>query len=119
MPVAFNLGNPPGMQMTDTSIHTAEMPPESTMRQALAERDAHYDGAFVYGVTTTGVYCRPSCRSRQPKPDNVRFFADPAAAESAGLRECKRCRPRDAHDRTASMIQSLAAYIETHAGEPL
>jgi AraC family transcriptional regulator, regulatory protein of adaptative response / methylated-DNA-[protein]-cysteine methyltransferase len=105
--------------MNDTSTHIGSMPPESTMRRALAQRDAAQDGAFVYGVMTTGVYCRPSCPSRRPKPENVRFFRDPAAAESAGLRECKRCRPRDAGDRTARMIQSLAAYIEAHASEPL
>jgi AraC family transcriptional regulator, regulatory protein of adaptative response / methylated-DNA-[protein]-cysteine methyltransferase len=105
--------------MNDTSTHIAEMPPENTMRRALAQRDASHDGAFVYGVMTTGVYCRPSCPSRRPKAENVRFFRDPAAAESAGLRECKRCRPRDAGDRAARMIQSIAAYIEAHASEPL
>lgn len=99
--------------------HTTHMPSETAMRRALVQRDANYDGAFFYGVMTTGVYCRPSCPSRQPKPENVRFFRDPAAAEAAGLRECKRCRPRAAHDRTARMIQDLAAYIETHAAEPL
>jgi AraC family transcriptional regulator of adaptative response/methylated-DNA-[protein]-cysteine methyltransferase len=95
------------------------MPAESTMRQALVDRDARFDGAFVYGVITTGVYCRPSCRSRPAKPQNIRFFQDPAAAESAGLRECKRCRPRASQDRNARMIESLAEYIETHADEPL
>jgi AraC family transcriptional regulator, regulatory protein of adaptative response / methylated-DNA-[protein]-cysteine methyltransferase len=105
--------------MSDTATHVREMPPVSTMRQALSQRDSSYDGAFVYGVTTTGVYCRPSCPSRQPKPENVRFFRDPAAAESAGLRECKRCRPSAARDRTANMIQSIAEYIDAHAGESL
>ena len=105
--------------MTDTSNLTSAMAAESTMRRALAERDARFDGTFIYGVITTGVYCRPSCRSRQPKPENIRFFRDPAAAESAGLRECKRCRPRAAQDRATQMIQSLAEYIEAHASEPL
>ena len=105
--------------MSDSSILSPAMPEESTMRQALLTRDARYDGAFVYGVITTGVYCRPSCRSRQPKLQNTRFFKDPAAAESAGLRECKRCRPRSSRDRNTRMIQDLAEYIETHANEPL
>ena len=105
--------------MNNPSTVPSTLPAESTMRQALLDRDARLDGAFVYGVITTGVYCRPSCRSRPAKPQNVRFFRDPAAAESAGLRECKRCRPRASQDRTTRMIQSLAEYIEAHAGEPL
>jgi AraC family transcriptional regulator of adaptative response/methylated-DNA-[protein]-cysteine methyltransferase len=77
--------------MNDTAMPNIEMPAEATMRQAIATRDERYDGVFVYGVVTTGVYCRPSCRSRSAKPENVRFFANPAAAEAAGLRPCKRC----------------------------
>ncbi|HWJ75963.1 MAG TPA: Ada metal-binding domain-containing protein [Kaistia sp.] len=49
--------------------------------------------ARIYGVTTTGIFCRPDCPSRSPRPENVRFFADAAAAETAGLRACKRCAP--------------------------
>lgn len=56
-------------------------------------RDAAADGAFVYAVTSTGVYCRPSCPSRRPAPARVRFFAVPEAAEAAGFRPCRRCRP--------------------------
>jgi AraC family transcriptional regulator of adaptative response/methylated-DNA-[protein]-cysteine methyltransferase len=105
--------------MTDTSTVTTKMPSEVAMRRALADRDARCDGQFVYGVITTGVYCRPSCSSRRAKPENVRFFPDPTAAEAAGLRECKRCRPRASHDRAAQIIQSVAEYIEQHAGERL
>jgi AraC family transcriptional regulator of adaptative response/methylated-DNA-[protein]-cysteine methyltransferase len=61
--------------------------------QAVQQRDAGMDRRFVYGVLTTGVYCRPSCASRRPLRENVRFFDDPAAAAEAGLRPCKRCRP--------------------------
>ena len=64
--------------------------------QAISTRDAASDGTFVYGVVTTGVYCRPSCRSRRPNRENVRFFADNAAAEKAGFRACLRCRPNEA-----------------------
>lgn len=56
-------------------------------------RDAQADGAFFYSVTTTGVYCRPSCAARPARPENVRFHADTQAAEQAGFRACKRCRP--------------------------
>lgn len=60
---------------------------------AVATRDAHADGAFFYGVRTTGVFCRPSCASRLPRRENVAFFDDADAARAAGFRECKRCRP--------------------------
>lgn len=61
--------------------------------QALASRDRRFDGQFVVGVTSTGIYCRPICRVRCPKPDHCRFFTHPAAAEQAGFRPCLRCRP--------------------------
>lgn len=60
--------------------------------QAVVGRDRSADGAFWYGVVTTGIYCRPHCPSR-PKRENVRFFATQAAAHAAGLRPCRRCRP--------------------------
>jgi AraC family transcriptional regulator, regulatory protein of adaptative response / methylated-DNA-[protein]-cysteine methyltransferase len=104
--------------MTDMPMPSPNMPSENAMRQALADRDARYDGVFVYGVITTGVYCRPTCSSRPASPRNVRFFVDAAAAESAGLRACKRCQPRGG-DRTIRMIQTLAAYIDQNAGENL
>ena len=63
---------------------------------ALVQRDAAYDGVFWYGVRTTGVYCRPVCKSRRPLATNVDYFADPAAARAAGFRPCKRCHPDEA-----------------------
>lgn len=61
--------------------------------RAVQSRDARFDGKFFTGVTTTGVYCRPVCPAKTPKRENVRFFACAAAAEDAGFRPCKRCRP--------------------------
>src|SRR5262245_21501740 len=63
--------------------------------QAVQARDAGSDGRFVYAVDSTGVYCRPSCPSRRPRRERVRFFASVAAAERAGYRACLRCRPRE------------------------
>ena len=63
---------------------------------ALRSRDARFDGRFWVGVRTTGVYCRPVCPSRTPRPANVDFYAHPAAAEAAGFRACRRCRPEAA-----------------------
>ncbi|MEM5316313.1 bifunctional DNA-binding transcriptional regulator/O6-methylguanine-DNA methyltransferase Ada [Paraburkholderia sp. JHI869] len=61
--------------------------------QAVTSRDASVDGAFFYGVRTTGVFCRPSCASRLPRRENIEFFAEADDARAAGYRECKRCRP--------------------------
>jgi AraC family transcriptional regulator of adaptative response / DNA-3-methyladenine glycosylase II len=61
--------------------------------QALSSRDSRFDGQFIAGVTTTGIYCRPSCPAITPKRGNVRFFRTAAAAHDAGLRACKRCQP--------------------------
>lgn len=63
--------------------------------QALLARDATQDGRWFYSVRTTGVYCRPSCASRPPRRENVAFHASPQAAEAAGFRPCKRCRPTE------------------------
>jgi AraC family transcriptional regulator of adaptative response/methylated-DNA-[protein]-cysteine methyltransferase len=62
---------------------------------ALASRDTSADGAFVYAVRTTGVYCRPGCGSRMPRRENVAFYPTPAEAGAAGFRPCKRCRPSE------------------------
>jgi AraC family transcriptional regulator, regulatory protein of adaptative response / methylated-DNA-[protein]-cysteine methyltransferase len=97
----------------------SEMPSEASMRQAIARRDAAFDAVFVYGVITTGVYCRPSCAARPAKPENVRLFANPAAAEAAGLRACKRCRPKSARDGNTQVMLGIAQYIEKNANESL
>jgi len=69
-------------------------PPENDPRwESVVARDASADGAFVYAVKTTRVYCRPSCPSRAAKPKNVAFYASPALAEAAGYRACQRCNP--------------------------
>lgn len=64
-------------------------------RQAIARRDASYDGRFVFAVRSTGIYCRPSCPSRRPRPERVVFFDKPEAAEQKGFRPCRRCHPRN------------------------
>ncbi|MBH0010373.1 AlkA N-terminal domain-containing protein [Salinibacterium sp. SWN1162] len=61
--------------------------------RALCSRDARFDGQFIAGVHSTGIYCRPSCPAVAPKPRNVRFYRTAAAAHEAGLRACKRCQP--------------------------
>ncbi len=69
------------------------LPPDDACYLALKSRDARFDGRFFTGVTSTGIYCRPVCRVKAPKPENCQFFAHAAQAESAGFRPCLRCRP--------------------------
>ena len=80
-------------------------------------RDRSWDGRFVTGVLTTGIYCRPSCAARHPKRENVRFFAAAAEAEAAGLRPCLRCKPSEVA-RDAAAVAKAIAIIEA-AEEPV
>src|SRR6201989_1512742 len=61
--------------------------------RAVQSKDARFDGWFFTAVLTTGIYCRPSCPVVPPKPRNMRFYPSAAAAQEAGFRACKRCRP--------------------------
>ena len=63
--------------------------------RAVLDRDTACDGAFVYAVRSTGVFCRPSCPSRRPKRANVAFFDLPEGAAASGFRPCRRCRKLD------------------------
>jgi AraC family transcriptional regulator, regulatory protein of adaptative response / methylated-DNA-[protein]-cysteine methyltransferase len=76
---------------------------------AVLARDRAFDGRFVTGVLTTGIYCRPSCAARHPGRGNVRFFADGAAARAAGLRPCKRCLPDDVSRDERAVLAAIAA----------
>ena len=89
---------------------------DESLYSAVLTRDRHQDGRFVYGVTSTGVYCRPSCASRRPKRENLRFYPVPEAAERAGFRACKRCHPRAvaAPDPQAATVRRACAAIERH-----
>ncbi|MFZ0324812.1 MAG: AlkA N-terminal domain-containing protein [Actinomycetes bacterium] len=66
---------------------------ETILYRAVSGRDPRFDGRFVFAVTSTGIYCRPSCPARTPRQENVRFYPVPAAAVAAGFRACRRCRP--------------------------
>lgn len=79
--------------MTETATPFASADARWT---AFVGRDPAADGRFVTAVTTTGIYCRPTCPARKPKRANARFFATASEAEAAGFRACKRCRPQDA-----------------------
>jgi AraC family transcriptional regulator of adaptative response/methylated-DNA-[protein]-cysteine methyltransferase len=86
---------------------------ETQAWHAVLERDRRYDGLFVYAVRSTGVYCRPSCPSRRPRPEQVEFFEQPKAAESAGYRSCRRCRPTEnGTSELSANITKVARFID-------
>lgn len=87
---------------------------------AVVARDRRADGTFYYSVETTGVYCRPSCASRQANPKNVRFHRSTADAERAGFRPCRRCRPDQPslEQLYAAKIANICRVIETAAEAP-
>jgi AraC family transcriptional regulator, regulatory protein of adaptative response / DNA-3-methyladenine glycosylase II len=72
---------------------TPALPDPATCEQARLSRDPRFDGLFFTAVSSTGIYCRPTCPAPAPKPRNVRYYANAAAAEAAGYRPCLRCRP--------------------------
>jgi len=80
---------------------------------AVALHDARMDGAFVYAVRSTGIYCRPSCPSRRPRTKQILLFVRPEAAEQAGFRACQRCHPRKADGNPqADLIRRVCSEIE-------
>jgi len=85
--------------------------------QAFTRRDRAFDGRFVIGVLTTGIYCRPSCAARQPRRENVRFFADGGEARAAGLRACKRCLPDEVARDEAAVLAAIDE-IKSSEGAP-
>jgi AraC family transcriptional regulator of adaptative response/methylated-DNA-[protein]-cysteine methyltransferase len=88
--------------------------------QSVLARDADQDGKFVFAVSSTGIYCRPSCPSRRPRRENVTFFHAAADAEKAGYRACLRCRPKAiGGNRQTEMVKAVCRYIEQHLDEPV
>src|SRR5882724_3160075 len=88
------------------------LPERREMMRAFAEKNAEYDGVFYVAVSTTGIFCRPSCPSR-PKPENVEFFASVKDCLFAGYRPCKRCRPLEANGAPPQWAATLMQRLET------
>ena len=84
--------------------------------RALISRDLMADGTFVYGVVSTGVYCRPSCPSRRPRQGGVLYFSGPSDAEGAGYRPCLRCRPQDAASPLVAKVERARRWVDEHPG---
>ncbi|MCG2798972.1 MAG: helix-turn-helix domain-containing protein [Cellulomonas sp.] len=100
---------------------------ESACRAAVRSRDARFDGRFIHAVTSTGIYCRPSCPARTPAEAHMRFYPTAAAAQGAGFRACKRCRPDASpgspqwdvrHDTVARAMRLIADGLVDRDGVP-
>jgi AraC family transcriptional regulator of adaptative response/methylated-DNA-[protein]-cysteine methyltransferase len=88
--------------------------------QAVIDRDGALDGKFVFGVSSTGIFCRPSCPARRPRRENVTFFDHVLEAEQAGYRACLRCRPKALDgDPQSAQVRAICRYIEQHIEDRL
>ena len=90
----------------------ALLPPNVEMYGALLRRDSSYEGLFVVAVKTTGIFCRPTCPARKPKPENVEYFPGVRDALLAGYRACLRCRPMEPAGAAPTWLQTLLAELE-------
>jgi len=103
----------PEIPPVDTAART--LPSRRTMYRALSHRDAAYEGVFFTGVRTTGIFCRPTCRAKKPKPENVEFFPSVVEALHGGYRPCRLCRPMDANRPVPPLVERLRRAVEDAA----
>ena len=87
--------------------------------RAITQNDASYDAIFIYAVKSTGIFCRPSCKSRNPKKENVLVFNNAEEALSGGFRPCKRCKPRGLCLPDEEWVVQIGEYIDEHYSKPL
>lgn len=95
------------------------LPPDAEMMRAFLTRDASFDGVFLTGVSTTRIFCRPSCPARKPRPEHVRFFGTAREAVSCGYRPCRRCDPLSASGSPPEWMTRLLRQIDDHPGRRL
>lgn len=88
-----------------------QLPPDTEMYNALLHRDSSYEGIFFVGVKTTGIFCRPTCRAKKPKRENVEYFSSTKAALNQGFRPCKLCRPMHLSGETPEWISDLFTLL--------
>jgi AraC family transcriptional regulator of adaptative response/methylated-DNA-[protein]-cysteine methyltransferase len=108
------------MRLSAKSIELAAATEGDPRWASVAARSPAADGTFFYSVKTTGVYCRPSCAARVPRPENVRFHPTREDAENAGFRPCKRCKPDQPSliEQHAAMVTEACRLIEASDGVP-
>jgi AraC family transcriptional regulator of adaptative response/methylated-DNA-[protein]-cysteine methyltransferase len=118
-PYAFSIMTTNAILNLETEAIMAPMP-QNKWWEAVLARDASYDGEFFFAVSSTGVYCRPSCAAKRPRRENVTFFRHPEEAEKAGYRACLRCRPKaSGRDPQTETVRQICRYIEQHLDEPM
>ncbi len=106
--------------MSAATIAAPTKPAPEEQWHAVLGRDSGSDGKFVFAVSSTGVYCRPSCPAKRPRRENVTFFRSSQEAEASGYRACLRCRPRaTSGNPRQGLIRSICRYIEQHLDEPV
>jgi AraC family transcriptional regulator of adaptative response/methylated-DNA-[protein]-cysteine methyltransferase len=88
------------------------LPPRDELVRAYLESDTSFEGVFITAVKTTGIFCRPACPARKPKPDNVEFFRTTREALFAGYRPCKRCRPLEDRGQAPDWLAPLIEAVE-------
>lgn len=91
------------------------LPDPRTMYRALSRRDASYEGVFFTGVKTTGIFCRPTCKAKRPRPENVEFFPTVGEALHSGYRPCRLCRPMDSTRPVPPLVERLRRAVEESA----
>jgi len=106
--------------MTDSTAPMNQHPDNEALYRALVSRDSRFDGIFFVGVSSTGIYCRPICPAKKPKPENCHFFRTVEAAENASFRPCLRCRPELAPgfapvDDSRRIAEAIATELEQGA----
>lgn len=92
------------------------LPPPTSMYRAIVRKDPSFDGVFFTGVRTTGIFCRPSCRAKTPKRENVTFFRGVSEAVNAGYRACLRCRPLESIGSHPSWVSRLIRSVDSADG---
>lgn len=100
-----------------TMVEMTELDSNVRNWEAVVSRDASFDGRFVFAVISTNVFCRPSCPSRRPRRDRVRFFRTTKLAEENGFRACLRCKPTQSVDPNAELIRKVCEYLQAEDSE--
>lgn len=106
-------------QQPDTDKPILSVPISDEQWQAIANNDTSYDGQFFYAVKTTGIFCRPSCRSKVPNRENIGFFENADQALAAHFRPCKRCKPTEQRLPDEEWIDYITEYVGSHFDETL
>ncbi|MFB6645733.1 bifunctional transcriptional activator/DNA repair enzyme AdaA [Bacillus toyonensis] len=106
-------------QQPDSDNPILPFPVSDEQWKAVVDNNASYDGHFFYAVKTTGIFCRPSCKSRVPKRANIGFFENSDQALAAHFRPCKRCKPTGKRLPDEEWIAFITGYVDSHCDEKL